>query len=361
MLGLRPDLTPTKIGAPRDLAPSTRQTRATDGATFVLSGLTFHLSGYAANQQSELLAFFGSASNAAIIAQVWGAPAPEQRGQLVEVTNVAGAATYFPSLSGAKGGIIEFNFLSTGITNDNEFRLLKLVLLAFQGPRVPAFNFVAGSYVDPYLLGASEAAALEILYQAGGSSALFNPASYTDYVLPFYDAFNSPALGSAFIISPDQRDVAVSDFRRAMAQAAFLKLYAEKASFFADFNAALYARGSARAAVSADDLESLVAGTVPTVEGLPARAWLHEQNALNARVRTGNKLLLVALPVRAATSGDTRPSAAIYAEAFATDASGNDTPLFTGAPTDSKGVALPAYGTLDAFDETGRNINAYLV
>ncbi len=351
MLSLRANLIPAHIGAPRGgVSVAAAQTRAT-------GTLGYNFVGYTDAQKAELSGFLQT--NAALITQVWGNPAPEQAGKTVTITSVAGAATYFPPATDASAGQIEFGYVNTGILNDNPFRLLKLVLLAYQGPRVPSFNYGAGSTIEPYSLGASEAAALQILYLAQGSPASFDPRSYVDYVLPFYDAFNAPALGNAFIYSPDGRDVAVSDFRLAMAQAAFLKLFAERATFFSDFNAALYARGSARSAVSADDLETLVAGVVPTVEGLPARAWLREQNALNARVRSGNKLLLIALPSRASTTGDTRPPVAVYAEAFATDASGNDSPLFAGAPTDGTGAALPAYGTLDALDETGRNVNAF--
>ncbi len=353
-LSLRPDAPITRVGSPK-----TSPSRATSALRQNATRLNFAFAGFSPRETTDLRDFLNS--NYALITQIWGNPAPEQLGKTLTISNAdniadaMGASTYFPPLTVAGGaGTIEFNYISTGIAADNEFRLLKLVLNAFQGPRVPAFNFGEGQYVEPYLFGASEAAALQILYRALGSPASFDPRQYADYVLPFYDAFNSPALGNAFIYSPDGKDVTVADFRLAMSQAAFLKLYTEKATFFADFNAALYARGAARSAVSADDLESLAAGVVPTVEGLPFRAWVREQGALNARVQSGDKLYLVALPSRANTLGDTRPAVAVFAEAFGTDASGNDFALFSGAPPNGT-----AYGTLDAFDETGRNINSF--
>ena len=350
-LSLRPDIAPTRVGAPK-ATPSRSSSAVRPSAT---TRLSFNCVGFTSGQKSELEGFINS--NYGLITQVWGEPAPEQRGKTITITYVTGDSIYFPPLTPASGaGSIEFHYVNTGIASDNEFRLLKLVLNAFQGPRVPSFNFNEGQYVEPYLFGASEAAALQILYRALGSSSSFDPTKYADYVLPFYDAFNSPSLGNAFIYSPDRKDVTIADFRLAMSQAAFLKLYTEKDTFFADFNAALYARGVARSAVSADDLESLASGVVPTVEGLPFRSWVREQGALNARVQTGDKLYLVALPSRA---GASRPDVVVYAEAFATDAQGNDSALFLDAPKNSKGDALPAYGTLDAFDETGRNINSF--
>lgn len=352
-LSLRADTLSTRVGAPKS-SVATRGTAARPQASNTLS---FSFSGFPNNQRDALSTFL--TTNANLITQIWGEPAPEQRGKTVKINNVAGASTYFPPAGSSGAGEIDFDFVNTGIVGDNEFRLLKLVLNAYQGPRVPAFNFNEGLYVEPYLLGASEAAALQILFLSQGSSSSFDPRQYADYVLPFYDAFNTEELSNAFIYSPDGKDVTIADFRLAMAQAAFLKLYTEKETFFRDFNAALYARAAARSAISADDLERLAASVVPTVEGMPFRAWAREQFALNARVRTGDKLYLVALPSRSNTTGDTRSAVAVFAEAFSTDASGNDVPLFANPPKNSNGTLLPVYGTLDAFDETGRNINAF--
>ncbi len=352
-LRLRADNSPTHVGNPKNSTASRQTNAITPRASTTLS---FSFSGFTSSQRDELAGFITTNYN--LIVQVWGLPAPEQRGKNVLVTNVSGASTYFPPASSSGAGEIEFDYVNTGIAGENEFRLLTLVLNAFQGPRVPAFDFNNGLYVEPYLLGASQAAALQILYKAQGSKTTFDPRLYTDYVLPFYDAFNSPTLGNAFIY-PESGDVTVSDFRLAMAQAAFLKLYTEKETFFSDFNTALYAHGTARAPVSADDLETIGAGVCPTVEGLPFRSWVREQGALNARVQTGNKVYVVALPAVADSTTVYRPPVVVFAEAFATDAQGNDVPLYTGAPKNSNGTLQAAYGTLDAFDETGRNINSF--
>jgi hypothetical protein len=306
------------------------------------SGISFSFSGYSAEQTSALSGFLNQ--TLPLISQVWGDPAPEQAGKTLLISNVKGSATYYPPAASNPGaGEIQLGFVSTASLADNQFALLELVLRAYQGPRIPAFDFGEGSYIEPYLYGASQAAALQIVYRASGSPASFDPTQYAAYLLPVYDTFNSPALGNAFIY-PQSGDLAVSDFRLAMAQAAFLKLAAENPDFFHSFNAALYGRGAARASISTDDLESLVAGVVPTVEGLPFRSWVREQGALNARVSTGDKLYLAVLPVPVVAGG--RSSFNLFVQAFSTQPSGNETPL-------------SGFASLDAFDETGKNITAF--
>jgi len=307
-------------------------------------GLSFQFSGYSADQQNTLSNFLNG--NLGNISTVWGDPAPEQQGKTLTISNVAGSATYFPpAASNSTAGGVEFGYVAGASASENQFALLELVLRAYQGPRIPAFDFNNGLYVEPYLYGASEAAALRIIYLATGSPAAFDPTVYAAYLLPVYDTFNSPALGNAFIY-PQSGDLAVSDFRLAMAQAAFLKISVEKPDFFRVFNAALYARGQARTAISTDDLESLVASVVPSVEGISTRAWLREQGALNARVATGDKVYLAVLPLPVSSTTASRFGFNAFALAFSTQADGNETPL-------------SGYGTLDAFDETGRNIKPF--
>jgi len=316
--------------------------RATIRSAASVGGLSFQFSGYSSDQQSALSGFLNQ--NGGNIAAVWGDPAPEQGGKTLLISNVAGSATYFPPAStNSTAGTIEFGYVASATASDNQFALLELVLRAYQGPRLPAFDFNNGLYVEPYLYGESEAAALEIVYRASGSPSNFDPTVYAAYLLPVYDTFNSPALGNAFIY-PQSGALAISDFRLAMAQAAFLKLEVENPNFFRQFNAALYAHGTARSAIAPDDLESLVAGVVPTVEGLPARAWLREQFALNARVQTGDKVYVAVIPLPTATGA--RSGFNLFAQAFTTQPNGNET-------------ALSGYGTLDAFDETGRGIKPF--
>lgn len=150
----------TWTGAPTKGATTSRlQTRTTRAEA---SGLSFSFSGYSAEQTSALSNFLNQ--NLSLISQVWGDPAPEQAGKTLLVSNVRGSATYFPPAASNPGaGTIELGFVTTGTLADNQFALLELVLRAYQGPRVPAFDFDNGSYVEPYLYGASQAAALQIV------------------------------------------------------------------------------------------------------------------------------------------------------------------------------------------------------
>lgn len=333
----------TFVGVPtvRGVSGSRLQGRTSRAAA---SGISFSFSGYTSDQMGTLSGFLNR--NLPAITQVWGDPAPEQAGKTLLISNVKGSATYFPpAATNATAGTIEFGYVSTASASDNQFALLELVLRAYQGPRVPAFDFSQGSYIEPYLYGASQAAALHILYRSAGSPATFDPSQYTGYLLPVYDTLNSPALSNAFIY-PQSGNLAVSDFRLALAQGAFLKLEAENPDFFRGFNAALYARGAARSPISTDDLESLVAGIVPTVEGLPCRSWLREQYALNARVTKGDKVYLGLVPLPASANTQGRSGFDLFAEAFTTGANGDEKPLGGDA-------------TLDAFDETGKNITGF--
>ncbi len=334
----------TFVGAPTNRGVSTSHLQGESSRLAVASGISFSFSGYTSEQTSTLSSFLNQ--NLSLISQVWGDPAPEQAGKTLLISNVKGSATYFPpAATNSTAGTIEFGYVPTGSASDNQFAVLELVLRAYQGPRVPAFDFNNGSYIEPYLYGASQAAALQIAYRALGSPASFDPTIYAAYLLPVYDAFNSPALGNAFIY-PQSGSLAISDFRLAMAQAAFLKINAENPDFFRLFNAALYARGAARSPISTDDLEALVAGIVPTVEGLPFRSWVREQGALNARVSTGNKLYLGVLPLPLATTAGGRSGFTLFAQAFSTASNGDETPLGGNA-------------SLDAFDETGKNVTKF--
>ena len=367
-LSIQPDIVPTKVGRPRNIAPSRTTAAVTPRAS---NKLEFSIIGFNSTQTQELRTFLSK--NYDLIVKIWGEPQLEQQGKTLKIVNydtdpLTGTEDeylpqfyYPPATVNSQGERIEFSYKGDATATDyNQFQLLKLVLNAFQGPRVPAFNFAEGQYVEPYLFGASEAAALQIIYQAQGSPTTFSPSRYALYLLPYYDAFDSPALGNPFIYPASGEDLILSDFRLSMSQAAFLKLYTEKETFFKDFNKALYNRGgAARSSISTDALETIGASVTPTVEGLPYRSWIREQGSLNARVTTGSKIYLAAYAPPAQATGDTRPVAGVFAEAFSTDSAGQDSALYPGASRDKDNALLPVYGTLDAFDETGRNINSY--
>jgi hypothetical protein len=283
---------------------------------------------------------------------LWGPPPAEQYGQKIYVENEPSidAAYQPPALNSDRpGGTIFFRFVN-GATNEvNTYNFSRLVFLAFWGARIPSFDFNEAKLVEPWVYGMSDAAALQIAYQAGGSKSSFDPSALGGYLLPVYDFFNRPELSSAFIYPPnavaDDPILTLSDIRLTMAQAAFLKVAVEKPTFFSEFNAAYYNASTPREAVSPEQLKNIAAGVVPSVEGTTFRDWARRQYALDSSITTGQKLYFGLLPLPSATSGDTRSGFNGYVLAFTTDSQGNES-VSTG------------YGSVQALNETGADISS---
>ena len=352
MLGSNTSLTQIRTRAPR--AGQTVQSRVAAGSQNLTGPIKFNFVGFSSAQSNVLQKFVRD--NYGRMVTVFGAPAPEQAGKTVTVRLEAGSADYEPPLpGGAEGGTIYLDYVgepnsSSGDLNQaNSYNFTRLALQAFQGPRVPAYDFRNGLYVEPWLFGMTDAAALQIAFLAQGSPANFNPASLSNYALNLYDYLNRPELGNAFVVSRDRnKELAISFFRAAMAQAAFLKIGIENPQFFAQFNAKLYARGAAGASISPDDLKGLAASVTPTVEGRSFGDWVRAQYVLDATVTTGQKLYLIAYPITTGSSVSgvpvTVPTASVFAQAFTTNADGSET-------------AAQGYGSLRAFDQSGRDIS----
>ena len=352
LLGANGSVTRVSVGAPTAFgsgAATSSQARTAAGVSSFSNALTsgdvqFVFQGYSAAQKSILQNYINA--NYARMTAIFGQPAPEQRGKVVTVQSTSGNEVNYipPAATNPGGGLIQFDYddragVSTAI---NLYNFTRVVLLAFQGPRVPAFNFAVGNYVEPWLFGMSDAAALLVAFQVAGSPANFDAAALTNYVLPVYDFLNRPELGNAYIYPRDGSDIVISDFRSAMAQSAFLKIAIENPAFFAGFNAKLYARGAARAPITPAELQALAASVVPSVEGQDFNDWVRRQYALDATVTSGPKLYLGLVPTLSGSNADVLGSAL----AFKTNADGSET-------------ALTGYGSLAAFDETGRDISAF--
>ena len=355
LLNARASITRTSVGAPGAGPNFGSQARLSQGSARLTASdlqFTFQTSGpnaFTSAQRSKLQNYLNA--NYARMVAIYGQPAPEQRGKTVLVTNGPDSANYFPPALGGQsgGGAIEFvydNRNLAGIDALNFYNFTRLALTAFQGQRVPAFNFNAGNYVEPWLFGASDAAALLVSYGAAGSPANFDPSLLDFYVLPVYDFLNSPDLGNAYIYPRNGANLVVSDFRRAMAGAAFLKIAIENPDFFAQFNAALYARGAAGDPISPAQLEAIAAGVVPFVEGQSFNTWVRNQYVLDTSVRVGQKLYLAINPVASGTATMGRAEFGGFAEAFVTN-------------TDGSEAASTGYGSERAYDETGREISGF--
>lgn len=329
--------------APRASAAAKTTVQARAAATT----LSFEFTGFSDDNQKKTLSNFVRANYDRMVA-IFGAPSSEQGGKTVTVVGNGGiAAAYQPLLKPSKtdGGTIYFQYSGTDSAQFNTYNFTRLALLAFQGPNVFSYDYTQARFVESWLYGFADAAALLVTYGAAGSPANFDPSSIGPYVLPAYDLFNRPELGGAFVYSPDGTDLVVSDFRVAMAQSAWLKVAVERPTFFADFNAAYYAKFPARTGVQPNDLRALAAQIAPTVEGLSFGDWVRRQYVLDTSVTTGQKLYAAVLPLPILASGDRRAGFNGYAQAFSTDASGNDAPS-TG------------YGSVLALDENGTVINS---
>lgn len=345
----------TRVRAIKPKASQT-QNRLASGTQNLTGPLKFDFSGYPSAQRAVLQKFVED--NYARMVSVYGAPASEQAGKTVKVVFESRAADYeAPAANNNTGGTIYFGYNGTPQSgNDplkavNTYNFTRVALLAFQGPRAPAFNFNQGLFVEPWLYGMADAAALQVAYLAGGSRADFNPSSVSTYALNLYDYLNRPELGNAFINSRTERadELVISFLRLAMAQSAFLKIAVENPQFFAQFNARLYVRDAARAAISPDELKGIAASVVPNVEGRSFNDWVRAQYVLDAQVTTGQKLFLAAYPIAVGTKIGTVPvnvpSASVFAQAFVTNSDGSET-------------ASTGYGSLRAFDQNGRDISA---
>lgn len=329
-------------GATTSTSTSTKHSIRT-AATETILHLDFNGGGYTSDQLRVLKrveARFG------LLTGYFGDPAPEQQGKTVNVTSDSKgpAAAYQPlaNPSSTDGGTIYYRYAGNESEAVNEYNLTRLYLLAFQGPNTFSYDFRKGNYIESWQGGFADAAALLSMYSAQGARPNFNPALLGAYVLPAYDLFNHPELSNAYIYSHTSEDMVISDFRAAMAQAAWLKVAVEDPSFFAKFNKLYYAQVPARTAVQMSQLKGIASSVLPNIEGLSFNDWIRRQYALDTSVTTGQKLYAAISPLPA-NSG--KAGFEGFVQAFTTTASGDETP--------SSG-----YGTISAFDEKGVNINA---
>lgn len=344
----------------RTLPPASSQSTAGSQnfkAAATSTTLSFDFSHYSSNSgQRDVLRNFLS-TNYGLLVAFYGVPAPEQGGKTVTVVGDSDfAAAYQPLLkpSATDGGTIYYRY----VTLDrrfyseaeeqklNQFNIARLALRAFHGPNTFSYDYAQGNYIEAWQGGFADAAALLVANSLAGSPSNFDPSLLGSYVLPVYDFLNRPELGNAYVYTRSGADLAMSDFRAAMAQAAFLKIAVENPTFFKQFNALYYARFTPRQNVNPNSLRALAAEVVPTVEGTSFFDWVRRQYVLDTSVTQGQKIYAAVLPLPVTTTGDTRPRYLGFAQAFVTDSAGDETPS-TG------------YGSINAFDEKGNNINAF--
>ncbi len=338
------------------VASTAAQRTAQSGRTAAADGsLLFEYRGYTDDQRKVLSQFVSK--NYGFMVTRYGLPSPEQRangGKTIEVVNSTDSFGYQPLLKAVDtprgdGGSIFLPYDTTATAAINQFNFTRLILRAFQGPNTFSYDYNAGKYNDIYQAGMADAAALLVLYDSlsAADKAKFDPSDYEIYVLQFYDLLNRPELSTAYILpplsNPDPTSI-LPEYRFSMAQAAWLKVAIENPNFFRDFNAKYYAQVSARQAATPAQLRGIAASVTPTVEGLGFQDWVRRQYILNNAITTGLKIYPIVAPRPIPATGDRRGGFFGAAEAFSTDENGLDT-------------KVTGYGSIDAFDENGANIN----
>lgn len=296
------------------------------------SNIFFKFDGFSSQQVTDFAAFRDAAYP--LMVQVYGEPSPLQQGRLVTVINdpFAGDGIYElpPSGSTTSGGTIRYEPVTTsgGLSSAealaiNTYNLTRLMLIAFHGERLMAF--------DSWERGFADAAALVVAYKyvlqvAPANAPTFDPSMLGVYLLPVYDVLNRPELGSPYFFAADTSPN-LGFYRLGMAQAAWIKVWVENPNFFANFNTAYYAQYSAALAGNTPVLKSIAQSLVPQVEGLSFSDWYRRQYVLDTAITTGEKLWLAVFPLANQTSGDTRSQFFGVAQRYSTDSSGNETPL----------------------------------
>lgn len=123
-----------------------------------------------------------------------------------------------------------------------------------------------------------------------------------EYNLNLYEMQNAPELGNDAIWNSGFSGLIVP--RLGCASGAWMKVLVEDPTALARFNAAYYPLFRADTTVAGDvpRLSSLVAGVVPTVEGLGFWDWLRRQYALDTSLPVGQRFYVGMIPTYTATA-----------------------------------------------------------
>ncbi len=293
----------TVQGRPYAPAAATRAGRQYGGGV-----ITFAYSGWTSAQQQQLAAYVNAVYPA--IVSIYGAPA-----STITVTIVRN-----PDLHDVLGGIYipALNEIHLPPIQDfprDSFVLACLIVRAFHDDLLLAR--------EVWETGFARAVGLVAHLQV---QPAFDLSVEPYYLLPFYDLLNQrPLAGRA--IFPASGYAGMTFWRIGMAQAAWLKVYAENPAFFRDFNAAYYAEYDPAATPPLSEriarLRQLAAAAAPQVEEQPFADWFARQFVLDTTGWPGERLYLVALPqtdnatvfleadyYRCTNSGDEQPLAA---------------------------------------------------
>jgi hypothetical protein len=175
---------------------------------------------------------------------------------------------------------------------------------------------------DAWEDGLAGAGALVTMMQVRPDTMDFDPGYVSEYLLPLYSNLNLPELSTPAFHPLDGIPL-MAVWRTGMALSAWLKVYTEYPTVFADFQKAYTAAVTATPGVASDlnALKGIMATMAPTVEGVNFLDWYPAQYALVPDFTPGARFYTYAVPEQDALSLLVHYFNAVAA----TDGSGNPT------------------------------------
>lgn len=228
----------------------------------------------------------------------------------------------------------------TPLDNYDLYVLTYAVLLAYRDEAL--------CFYDAWEVGMARAAQLLAISEARPNFGFL--ARDFNLLFTAYDVLNQPGLESpSFVPPPGGGEAtvlrqALGTVRAYLAQAAWLKAYAEQPGLFAAFNDAYYARlaGDASLAGNVPMLKSLMRGVAPTVEGMDFNDWYRRQYVLDTAVIPGGRLYVFNIPQKDFITGEPTNSLPMNVYHYDVDSSNIHRPL--------TGTVTFDYTAYDGFD-----------
>jgi len=228
----------------------------------------------------------------------------------------------------------------TPLDNYDLYVLTYAVLLAYRDEAL--------CFYDAWEIGMARAAQLLAISEARPNFGFL--ARDFNLLFTAYDVLNQPGLESpSFVPPPGGGEAtvlrqALGTVRAYLAQAAWLKAYAEQPGLFAAFNDAYYARlaGDATLAGNVPLLKVLMRQVAPTVEGMDFNDWYRRQYVLDTAVLPGGRLYVFNIPQKDFITGEPTNSLPMNVYHYDVDSTNIHRPL--------SGTVTFQYTAYDGFD-----------
>ncbi len=211
-----------------------------------------------------------------------------------------------------------------------------------------AYHDDAALYYDAWEDGLVRAAQLLVIAEARPDFGFLG----RDFNLLFtaYDVLNQPGLESPTFLGVEAGSggqvmrEALGTVRAYLAQAAWLKAYAEDSTLFARFNDTYYARFATTSGLAGNIplLKLLVRGLIPQIEGLDFNDWYTRQYVFDTAVVPGAKLYVFNIPQKDFITGEPTNSLPMNVYHFQVDDQNGHAPL--------GGTVTFEYTAYDGFD-----------